>query len=293
MLEVKNLTKYYKDKKGIENLSFKLYPKEVLGMLGTNGSGKTTTFRLLLQLIQASWGEILIDGRTIEAKDHLVFGYLPEERSVFRDLKVVDQIRFLGRLKKIEGLLLEKNMDSWLDKLEIQQLKYRRICELSKGNQQKVQLICALIHDPKIIILDEPLTGLDLYNVQLFKLIFHQLQQAGKMILFSSHQYEYVEEFCEKIIYIQSGDVKFSGTLLDLKQESPFRYVSFVSNHDIEVSQKEGLVGCNKYNGIRRYQFNSDSKARKFVEKIIKLEDIQNIKFEYPTLVDLMKGNVL
>ena len=225
MLEVKELSKYYGKHKGIENLSFTLDESEIIGIIGANGSGKTTTFRLLLGLLMADSGTITYDGVDINLYDNRLFGYLPEDRSVYRDLKFEEQLRFLARLKKLPEEQIENNIDHWLERLNIQQYRYRLIKELSKGNQQKVQLICALIHDPKVIIFDEPLTGLDISNVLIIKKLINQLQKDKKLIMISSHQYEYIEEFCEKIILLDKGDVKYSGKVNELKNFSDNCYI--------------------------------------------------------------------
>lgn len=216
MLRVNKLTKYYGQHLGLKELSFSLSAGDVLGILGPNGSGKTTLFRLLLGLIPPTSGRIELQTSKPNSR---FFGYLPEERALYRDITVREQIIYLGKLKKLEKSEIERETNYWISRLGLQELQHKLIKQLSKGNQQKVQLICALLHRPSVLILDEPLTGLDAYNVSLFKEIMMEQSQRGKIILLSSHQYEEIETFCHQIILLKKGVCKLKGKILDLKQE--------------------------------------------------------------------------
>ncbi|MDD2591503.1 MAG: ATP-binding cassette domain-containing protein [Erysipelotrichaceae bacterium] len=294
MLEVKELSKYYGKHKGIENLSFTLDESEIIGIIGANGSGKTTTFRLLLGLLMADSGTITYDGVDINLYDNRLFGYLPEDRSVYRDLKVEEQLRFLARLKKLPEEQIENNIDHWLERLNIQQYRYRLIKELSKGNQQKVQLICALIHDPKVIIFDEPLTGLDISNVLIIKKLINQLQKDKKLIMISSHQYEYIEEFCEKIILLDKGDVKYSGKVNELKKFSDNCYISMNIESKRNFEDEDGVILQEESGNMIRILMVNQSKAKKLMRKILKDEKVFSLKIESLAIKDMIaQGNIV
>lgn len=184
MLKLENVTKYYDTTKGVENLNVSIPKGKVLGLLGNNGSGKTTTFRLLLGLLEHQSGKITYLGEEIDRSNKRLFGYLPEERSMLRDLTVKDQIFYLGRLKKMSDREISSNLRQWLAFFHMEKMENRKIMELSKGNQQKVQMICALIHNPEILIFDEPLNGLDIGNVDLFKQLIFKLKKEKRLFCY-------------------------------------------------------------------------------------------------------------
>ena len=294
MLKVNDLVKYYGKNIGIEGLSFNLSEGEILGIIGTNGSGKTTTFRLLLRLLLPDKGTLKLNDHDLEDLDNKTFGYLPEERSVYRDLKVAEQISFLAKLKQINDNEITERLSFWLNRLEIDEYRNRKIKELSKGNQQKVQLICALIHDPLIVILDEPLTGLDIINVRLFKKIINELKQAGKMVMISSHQYEYIEEFCEKIILLKKGKVNYYGTVSDIKQLIAVRYITLVTYFKKDYLLCDGVIHQEDSGNMIRLELENEIKAKKLFKQLLKDKEIVSLKLELPTLGDVIdKGFLL
>ena len=249
---------------------------------------KTTTFRLLLGLLIADAGYIEYQGKNVRLLGNDVFGYLPEDRSVYRDLKVEEQLRFLARLKNMEPIKIETAIDYWLDRLEISKHRHRLIKELSKGNQQKIQLICALIHNPKIIIFDEPLSGLDISNVNMIKKLINELKSEKKMILISSHQYEYIEEFCEKTVLLDKGDVSYYGRVNDLKFKSEFRYVSINGEKHCSYLDQDGVLAQQQSTNITRLLMTNETKAKKIVRKLLKENNIVSLKIELPTIADII-----
>lgn len=293
MLKVNDLVKYYGKNRGIEGLSFSLSEGEILGIIGTNGSGKTTTFRLLLKLLLPDKGTITLNNHDLEGLDNKTFGYLPEERSVYRDLKVIEQVSFLARLKQLDDNVISDRLDYWLARLDIEEYKYRKIKELSKGNQQKIQLICALIHDPLIVILDEPLTGLDIINVRLFKKIINELKQAGKMVMISSHQYEYIEEFCEKIILLKKGKVNYYGLVSEIKQSIATRYITLVTYAKKDYLLCDGVVDQEDSGNMIRLELENETKAKKLFKQLLKDSEIISLKLELPTLGDVIDKRIL
>ncbi len=218
MLEVSGITKTYYNGKGVFNLSFSLNKGEVLGLLGSNGSGKTTTFRVLLGLLEANSGQIYLDKQPINSLSK-VFGYLPEERSLLKDLKVETQIWYLACLKQMDYSSFLTSLTYWLKFFKMEQYQKTKIGVLSKGNQQKVQLICALIHNPKILIFDEPFSGLDLENQRLFRELLMLLKKEEKYIILSTHSYAYLETYCDSMLCLYQGRISLKTTLAKLKQQ--------------------------------------------------------------------------
>lgn len=219
MLKVENITKYYNKNKAVDNLSFTVEKGEIFGLLGENGAGKTTTFRIILGLINASSGNVTLDGKKIDYSLTDKIGYVTEERSLLTKMTVKDQILLYGVLKGMSEDNILKEMRKWLKKFQISDYENRKIKELSKGNQQKIQFIAAVINKPKLLILDEPFSGLDPINVEMLKKAIIELQRAGCSIIFSSHQMEQIEDFCEKLVILSHGKVVVAGYLKDIKNE--------------------------------------------------------------------------
>lgn len=225
MLKVEKVSKSYGDVQALKQCSFKAKEGEIHAILGSNGAGKSTLFRTLLGLQKPDHGSILYENKPLNEQPKHILGYLPEERSLYRDLKVKEQIIYLAKLKKMDRKLIEVKMDEWLEYLNISHYKHKKIAELSKGNQQKVQLICSLIHDPKILVMDEPLSGLDIDNVDLFKRVCLRLKKEGKILLLSSHQYNNIEDICDGVLYLNQGKVLFKGNLAYLKRQDERRFL--------------------------------------------------------------------
>ena len=217
MLSVKNITKKYGENVAVDNLSFTVDKGEIFGLLGENGAGKTTTFRIIMGLLEPNAGEVTLDGKKIDYNETDKIGFVTEERSLLTKLTVQEQIEFYGILKGMDKEVIDKRLNYWLEKFEITSYKDRKIKELSKGNQQKIQFISAIINEPKLLILDEPFTGLDPLNVKLMKDAIYDLKKKGCSIIFSSHQMEYIEDFCEKLILLVKGKTILNGKLSLLK----------------------------------------------------------------------------
>jgi len=217
-LEVRNLKKSFGEKEVLHGISFSVESGMALGLLGRNGAGKTTTIRILMDVFKANAGEILVDGKPFVAKDYRI-GYLPEERGLYPKKKVKDQMVYLARLKGVSKGQALANVDKWLERLEVMEYKEKKLETLSKGNQQKVQLATTLVADSDIVILDEPFSGLDPVNSQILKDVVSDLIAEGKLVIFSSHQMSYVEEFCDNISIINHGDVVLDGRLKEIKKE--------------------------------------------------------------------------
>lgn len=218
MLKVEHVTKYYGDFKAVDDLSFTVKPGEIFGLLGVNGAGKTTTFRMIMGLLEPNDGVITLDGKHIDYSITDKIGFLTEERSLLTKLTVKEQALFYGALKSMSDKEILEKLDKLLAKFEVTEYKDKKIKELSKGNQQKIQFILAIINNPKLLILDEPFTGLDPFNVEMFKEEIIELAKKGSMIIFSSHRMEHVELFCKKLVVLMRGKSVLEGYLKDIKE---------------------------------------------------------------------------
>ncbi len=217
-LEVRNITKSFGDKQVLHGISFEVLSGRALGLLGRNGAGKTTTIRILMDVFHANSGELYLDGEKFNQRKHLI-GYLPEERGLYPKKKVIDQMVYLGRIRGISKAEAIANSKKWLKRLEISEYENAKLETLSKGNQQKVQLASTLVCNPEIVILDEPFSGLDPVNSRILQDVVKELISDNKLVIFSSHQMSYVEEFCEDIVIINKGDVVLAGDLEKIKRK--------------------------------------------------------------------------
>ena len=217
-LEVKDLRKSFGDKEILHGLSFSIESGKALGLLGRNGAGKTTTIRILMDVFRADSGTVTVDGRPFHPKKFRI-GYLPEERGLYPKKGVQEQLIYLAQLRGSSHADAKEQSMRWLKRLGVDEYAQRKLETLSKGNQQKVQLAQTLVCDPDLVILDEPFSGLDPVNSQILKEVIQEQIEAGKLVIFSSHQMSYVEEFCEDIVLINHGDIVLSGELGEIKRE--------------------------------------------------------------------------
>lgn len=216
-LEVKEIRKSFGEKEVLHGVSFEVESGKALGLLGRNGAGKTTTIRILMDVFHANSGEILIDGKKFVPSEYQI-GYLPEERGLYPKRTVMEQMIYLAQLRGLNKKAAETNAKRWLNRLEVAEYETRKLETLSKGNQQKVQLAATLVANPDIVILDEPFSGLDPVNSQILKDVVSELIVDGKLVIFSSHQMSYVEEFCDHIAIINQGEVVLAGQLKEIKK---------------------------------------------------------------------------
>lgn len=217
LLELKNIDKSFGEKKVLKGVSFVAESGKAFGLLGRNGAGKTTSIRILMNVFPADAGEVLTDGNPIDY-DKISLGYLPEERGLYPKKLIIDQLVYFAELKGMKRTDAVQSVDRWLKRLELYEYRNKRLDTLSKGNQQKVQLITALAHDPQIVILDEPFSGLDPVNAILLKDVVKEQIARGKIVLFSSHQMSYIEEFCDSIAILNAGKVVLHGDLREIKR---------------------------------------------------------------------------
>lgn len=247
MLKVSHIKKCYGSLVAVDDLSFEVKDGEIFGLLGENGAGKTTTFRVILGLLEPNEGSVTLDKEKIDYKVSEKIGFVTEERSLLTKLTVQEMIEFYGTLKGMSKELIEDRLNYWLEFFEISEYKFKKIKELSKGNQQKIQFISSIINDPKLLILDEPFTGLDPINVELMKKAIKIMQKKGCSIIFSSHQMEYIEDFCEKLVILVKGKSILNGSLVDIKKEYAKKNIVVLGDIDIkEIKKIKGVLDVEK-----------------------------------------------
>lgn len=226
-----------------DHISFQVEPGTIFGFLGPNGAGKTTTIRMILDIIRPDTGVITWNGKKTMDIPRKMFGYLPEERGLYPKMPVDEQLVFLAQLFGMPKEKAQEHLDYWLERLEITENRKKKLEELSKGNQQKIQFMAAIMHDPQILILDEPFTGLDPVNVNQLKEAFLEMNKRGKTIIFSTHQMEQVEELCRDIVLINKGKVLLNGNLREIKRGTGRTVVRLALDHDHEMNWLEQVPG--------------------------------------------------
>ncbi len=246
-LEVRNLHKSFQGKEVLHGVSFSVSSGKALGLLGRNGAGKSTTIRILMDVFKANSGEILMNGKPFAASQHNI-GYLPEERGLYPKKKVSEQLIYLAQLRGLGYSQAKQSLRYWLDRLGIAEYENRLLETLSKGNQQKVQLAQTLMCDPDIVILDEPFSGLDPVNSSILQEVVQECIQQGKLVIFSSHQMSYVEEFCEDIVILHHGDVVLQGNLKQIKKEYGYNRIVLAAGTLTPAQFEEKLV--NSYSDL-------------------------------------------
>lgn len=219
-IEVNGISKTYTGKKAVDDVSFTAEAGKALGLLGRNGAGKTTTIRILMNVIRPESGTVKLDGKPVNY-DRVRIGYLPEERGLYAKKELFEQLVYFAQLKGMPRADAGRSVDRWLDRLGLTEYRNKKLETLSKGNQQKVQLITALAHDPQIIILDEPFSGLDPVNAMTLEEIVKEQIARGKIVLFSSHQMNYIEEFCDDIAILKKGRCVLYGNLREIRRSYP------------------------------------------------------------------------
>ncbi|MCI8599018.1 MAG: ATP-binding cassette domain-containing protein [Lachnospiraceae bacterium] len=285
-LELKNIDKSFGEKEVLRGVSFSAESGKAFGLLGRNGAGKTTTIRILMDVFPANSGEVLIDGKPIDY-DKIGFGYLPEERGLYPKKLIIDQLVYFAELKGMSHKSAVKSVDSWLERLGMSEHRNKRLDTLSKGNQQKIQLVTALAHDPQIIILDEPFSGLDPVNAMLLKDVVKEQIVQGKIVLFSSHQMSYIEEFCDSIAIINAGKVALYGDLHDIKRNY-VRDRLVVSTVKPQKIQDDFSSTCTVTdNGALMIQLESPAEKQTVMKRLVDNYDIDEIKVFEPSLNDI------
>ena len=287
-LVLKNVSKTFVGKRAVDNISFELNKPGVFGLLGTNGAGKTTTIRMLLGIIKKDSGEITWNGKVVDRKS-VNFGYLPEERGVYPKTKIYNQLMYFAELKGMKKEEADEAIKNWAKKLKVEEYLDKPAEKLSKGNQQKIQFMTAVIHNPELLVLDEPFSGLDPVNTELLKNIIINLVKEGKYIIMSAHQMSTIEEFCSDILILNKGKTVLKGNLKEIKDTYPANRVQIEVNKPItEYISNLGLEIENERNNDYTVKINNEEQAHELLKELVKSEVIVN-KFEItkPTLNDI------
>ncbi len=293
MLKVSNITKYYGDFKAVDNLSFTVNKGEIFGLLGVNGAGKTTTFRMIMNLISPTSGKITFNGKKIDYDVTDKIGFLTEERSLLTKLTVKEQILFYGALKSLDEDVILKRLDNLLKRFGIEEYKDRKINTLSKGNQQKVQFISAIINEPELLILDEPFSGLDPINIELFKSVILELKEKGTSIIFSSHRMDHVELFCEKLVILVKGKSVIDGYLKDIKKDYKIKKIKIEGNVKLsELKKIDGVISVSKTAFSYEITIKDESYVKKVFDYVKTKENITKFVLEEPSLEEIFVSKV-
>ncbi len=288
MLKFSNISKYYGDFLAVDNLSFEVKPGEIFGLLGVNGAGKTTTFRMIMGLLEPSSGQITLDGKPIDYSVTDELGFLTEERSLLLKLTVKEQAIYYGSLKSMKEKDILERLDYLLDKFNISQYKDKKIKELSKGNQQKIQFIMAIINKPKLLILDEPFSGLDPFNVELFKNEITEMASNGSMIIFSSHRMEHVELFCKKLVILKNGKSVLQGDLAEIKKSYRKMNIMVIGDINIDkIKEIDGVLSVSKNNLEYEIKIADEFVSDKVFKEVSKGKNVTKYSLEEPSLNEI------
>ena len=287
-LKIENVSKKYGNKQVVDNISIELDKPEVFGLLGTNGAGKTTTIRMLLGIIKKDSGTITWNGQEVDRKK-VNFGYLPEERGVYPKVIIMDQLKYFAELKGMDKDAALKSIKKWAKILKVEEYLEMPAEKLSKGNQQKIQFMTAVIHDPELIVLDEPFSGLDPVNTEILKNVIIDLVKKGKYIIMSAHEMHTIEEFCTNILIINRGKTVLKGNIKDIKSTYPANRVVIETQEDItEILEKQNIKIENSHDNSYVVKIDEEKQGYDILKNIVK-EKININKFEImkPTLNDI------
>lgn len=287
-LLIENVTKRFGDFTAVDDLTLSVGEGTMYGFLGANGAGKTTTFRMILGLLNANEGRISWNGKPITYATSPEIGYLPEERGLYPKMKVEEQLIFLGQLRGMKKSDAKIALHKWLEQMEIPHYANKKVEELSKGNQQKIQVIASLMHNPKLLILDEPFSGLDPVNVEMLKRAIIEFRNSGATIVFSSHRMDHVEELCEQLSIVHHGKQIVSGSLRDVKRSFSKQNVRIHSDNDLSLLDTiSGVTSVHKTVEGAVYQVESEDIAEALLAEALKSGPIRHFAIEEPSLQDI------
>ncbi len=291
-LELKDIYKSFGEKEILHGISFEVESGRAMGFLGRNGAGKTTAIRCLMDVFKPDSGQFLLDGKPFRARDHKI-GYLPEERGLYAKEEILHQLTYFGQLRGMAKADARKNSQYWLGRVDLSEYENRKLEILSKGNQQKVQIIQALIHDPDIIILDEPFSGLDPVNSQVLKDIVREKIGENKLVVFSSHQMSYVEEFCDDIALIDFGNIVLRGDLREIRRKQGLGKLRIRTEGDESDLEALGLeVVTRDANGLV-VQLPEHSSKRQILEQLLSRgHDVRMFADYEPSLTQIFINEV-
>lgn len=290
MLKLIDVTKQYNDFLAVDHLNFTLNPGEILGLVGQNGAGKSTTFKMILNFIKPTSGEIFIDGRAFSEDLLKYIGFLPEERGLYLDMTIEQQVRYFSDLHGYSRKKFKEGLGFWMNRLQVKGTIKSKIKNLSKGNQQKVQLICTLIHEPRLVILDEPFSGLDPVNIEILLDVLMELRKRGTSIIFSSHNMQNVEKVSDKILMLVNGKRRLYGSVKEIRQQflSSKVYIEGYFSKE-EIQELDGLLNYSyDYPGLI-LNFSNHKQAMKCIEIIKNKESTTGFRLIPLSLDDIFK----
>ena len=293
MLKVEHVTKYYDDFRAVNDLSFEVKDGEIFGLLGVNGAGKTTTFRMIMGLLDKTEGNITLNDKKIDYSVSDEIGFLTEERSLLPSKTVLEQAVFYGVLKGLTEKEVEKRLEKYLKEFGITDYKNKKIKELSKGNQQKIQFIISIIHEPKLLILDEPFSGLDPINVEMFKKEILRLKKKGTIIIFSSHMMEHIEYFCDSLIILVKGNTVLKGKLTKIKEDFRKKNVKVKADlNEEEIKKVNGVESIKKNKDEYTIKIEDSSYINTLFKAVSKYDNVTKFVVEEPTLNEIFVSKV-
>ncbi|MDE1163188.1 MAG: ATP-binding cassette domain-containing protein [Acidobacteriaceae bacterium] len=288
IVELQNIRKVYDKKVAVEGLSLSIEPGTMFGLLGPNGSGKTSSIRMMIGMTVPDSGTVKLFGKPFSRDLLKRVGYLPEERGLYKKMNVVEQLVFMGQLHGLDAATAEKRARTWCERMEITEAMPKKVEELSKGMQQKIQFIAALLHDPELVIMDEPFSGLDPVNAQLLMDTLVQLRGEGKAVLFSTHRMDQVEKLCDSIAIIYQSKLVLDGTMREVKGRYPRNRVQAVFTGDDSFLQHSAVADAKNYAGIAEITLHSPELAQSLlVHAVSKGTTFTRFEVVEPTLEDI------
>lgn len=290
-LVIDQVKKSYRTKEVLKGISFDCKPGQITGLIGKNGSGKTTLFHSILHFLDYE-GKITLNGQFFSSADYNIVGYLPEERSLMPKLTVLEQVRYLASLKGMSNSDIKAALPAWMEKLQVVGKMSDKIKSLSKGNQQKIQMIATMIHQPQILILDEPFSGLDPVNVDLMKDIILDQAKRGTTVIFSDHNMDNVERLCDKVVMINHGQLVLNGTIQEIRDSYPKEYL-YLKKAGLNREQVASLPGCEsfvqRHDGVWAIKLTDEKYGPEIFDLLSHGEYIQTFSQEAPTLDQIFK----
>lgn len=293
IVELHNIRKVYGSKVAVEGLSLTIEPGTMFGLLGPNGSGKTTSIRMMIGMTVPDSGSVSLFGQPFERTHLHRVGYLPEERGLYKKMKVLDQLIFLGQLHGLDEATARSRSLAWCERLEISETIAKKTEELSKGMQQKIQFIAALLHDPALVIMDEPFSGLDPVNASLLLDILIELRKSGKAILFSSHRMDQVEKYCDSIALISRGKLLLAGSMREVKAQYTRNRMEIVFEGSDSFLRNTAVVEAKIYSGMAEVKLRDEASAQDILATAVALGvRISRFEVKEPTLEEIFIENV-
>lgn len=287
IVELQQVCKNYDVKIAVDHLSFRIEQGSMFGLLGPNGSGKTSSIRMMIGMTVPDSGSVSLFDRPFDRKNLSRVGYLPEERGLYKKMKVIDQLIFLGQLHGLDSITASKRAHTWCERMEITEAIPKKTEELSKGMQQKIQFIAALLHEPELIIMDEPFSGLDPVNATLLQDILLELNRQGRTVLFSTHRMDQVEKLCDTICLIHRGRSVLSGPMQEIKSRYPKNRVQMVFEGDASFLDHASVANAKNYNGMAEIKLHDGADAQLLLKEAVSKARITRFEVMEPTLEEI------